>query len=205
MTNYIGNKRSTSGLVESIEQIATRFDARRHAMVKLEVQAFLSLSRRYLTAAAAVTSAEKKEAAARSALADADAERDSVIDRIDRALIGAGADKKNSFKQFNLPSPALVKRAALEKEEQFTATLIKAIGATLPKEASALSAANAKVAARQIARDAAVKAAITARAQRDALDRPTRAALSVLKLQVKTAEKLGLADAYREFFASDAP
>ena len=206
MAVYVGNKSNPGSLVETIEHIKISFDPVRHAPVKAQVQAFLSQARAYVAAANAVTAAEKKETAARNALSVADAARDAAVDALDRKLIAGGADKKNSFKQFKLPAPAAVKAAALEKEGSLVAQLVKA-SAAHQQESRKLAASNASVATALTKKIAAEKASAKARAARDAKDRPTRAGLSVLKLQVKTAEKLGLVGAYKELFEipSDAP
>ncbi len=200
MAAYVGNKDNPGGLVASIEHIRTNFDPQRHAPVKAQVQAFLTQARAYLAAANAVIAAEKKETAARNALSDADAARDAAVDALDRKLIAAGADKKNSFKQYKLSPPAALKAAAIEKETPLVAQLVKAVSASHPQEARKLAVANAAVGAALTKKVAAEKASVKARAERDARDRPTRAGLSVLKLQVKTAEKLGLVGAYKELF-----
>jgi hypothetical protein len=206
MAAYVGNQSNPSSLVSSIEHIKTTFDPQRHAPVKAAVQAFLTQAKKYLAAANAVTAAEKKETAARNALSDADAARDAAVDAIDRKLIAAGADKKNSFKQYKLPPPAAVKAAVIEKESALVAQLVKAVAEHL-QESRKLAASNAAVATALTKKLAAEKASVKARAERDAKDRPTRAGLSVLKLQVKTAEKLGLVGAYKELFEipSEAP
>lgn len=207
MAAYVGNQNNPGSLVATIEHIKTNFDPVRHAPVKAQVQAFLTQAKKYLVAANAVIAAEKKETAARNALAEADATRDGAIDQADRELIAAGADKRNSFKQYKLPPPAEVKSASIENEAPLAARLAKAIAAKHPRAARDLTAANTAVDAAATKKIAAEKASVKARAERDARDRPTRAGLSVLKLQVKTAEKQGLVGVYKELFEipSEAP
>ncbi len=68
----------------------------------------------------------------------------------------------------------------------------------------ALARANGAVQPKEAALKAAIAASTKARAERDALDRPLRRSLSVLKLRTRAAETEGASGLYAELFATEA-
>ena len=210
MAVYVGSKQNPGGVIEAGEHVKANFLATRHQAVSKEVKVFLGAAARFAKASRVAEAADKKEDAAREALSEADAARDAALRQLDRKLIDAGEPKANSFKGYGFSAPSRIAGLSFAEETKVVARLVKAVsgrksqGSGVKLAATALSKSNDAVIAAEARVLAAASVASKARAARDALDRPTRAALSVLKLQVKVAEKLGLTGAYAELFATEA-
>jgi len=89
------------------------------------------------------------------------------------------------------------------------AALIKAVLKSTPPQdvvagVKALTRANAAVPAKEAATKAAITKSAKARASRDALERPVRRGLSILKLRTRAAERENTPGLYDELFAGDA-
>lgn len=192
------------------EQLKRYFNPTNHAVVAAEMKAYLGLYAKYAAKQKAVDSAEAKEAKAREALGEADTVRDDAVLSLDLALINDGASKQNSFKQFGAPAPSAFVTLAVEKEsaavKALVAKVMKSKSASKPvlAAAKALAAANARVAPKEAALKAAVAGSTNARIDRNAIDRPLRRALSVLKLRTRAAETEGASGLYAELFATEA-
>lgn len=209
MASYVGSQRNPGHLLEVGEHVKRTFEPSRHKPVAAEVKAFLSTWARYAAASKVRDAAFAKEEAARAALAEADAARDAAVRALDRALIGAGEHRTNPFKRFGAPAASRLVQLRYADETKAIQQLVKAVSAARPlaaevkKAAQALSRANEAVITAERTVTTAAAAASSALQARDAFDRPVRAALSVLKLQVRVAEKLGLAGAYAELFSTE--
>lgn len=210
MAVYVGNNSNVGTMVNAGEHVKANFLSTRHQSVGKEVKAYLTAWAKFAKAARVAEAADKKEDAAREALSEVDAARDDALRQLDRKLIDAGESKANSFKSYGFIAPSRIASLSHAEESKVVAKLVKAVlgrkgqGGGVKVAANALSKSNEAVGAAEARVLAASSAASKARAARDALDRPTRAALSVLKLQVKVAEKLGLTGAYAELFATEA-
>lgn len=192
------------------EQLKRYFNPTAHAVVAAEMKAYLGLYAKYAAKQKAVEAAEAKEAKAREALGEADTLRDDAVLALDLALMNDGASKQNSFKQFGAPAPSAFVTLAVEKESAAVKALVakvtksKTASKAVLAAAKALAAANAKVAPKEAALKAAIAVSTNARIDRNALDRPLRRALSVLKLRARMAETAGASGLYAELFATEA-
>lgn len=207
MASYVGSQRNPGHLIEVGERVKSAFHAVRHKALATDVKKFLAEWSRYVAAQKSRDAALAKEDAARSQLADADAARDAAVLVLDRTLIGDGAPKKNSFKRFGGVSPSRLVALRYADESKAVHALVKAVlaqkdvSAAVTKAAKSLMKANETVVAAEARVEALVEVSTKTLRARDAVDRPLRAALSVLKLQVRLAEQLGLQNAYVELFA----
>lgn len=204
MASYVGNSGSAKAVLEAIARVREGFVPARHAEFASEARAFLAAGAGYEKLSKAVDGPAEKEEAAARALADADAARDLAVVALDRKLIGQGERKQNSFKRFGVPSLSQVISAAYASETRLVEKLAKATAKVAPKESAELAKRNAEVKAAETKLDSARAATAAARLARDTEERRVRAALAILKLRVKLAEKLGAPGVYAELFAVDA-
>jgi hypothetical protein len=204
MASYVGKSGSPKSVVEAIARVREGFVPSRHAEFATEAKTFLAAGAGYEKLEKAVDGPAAKEEAAAQALADADAARDLAVVALDRKLIAQGENKLNSFKRFGLPSISKVIGAAYDDETRLVEKLAKAAAKRAPKECAELGERNAAVKAAQAKLDAARAVANKARLKRDTEERRVRAALAILKLRVRLAEKLGAPGVYDELFAVEA-
>lgn len=207
MASYVGSQRNPGHLFATGEHVKRAFNAARHKVVAREVKTFLSRWARYAAGSKRADAAAAREDTARSALADADAARDAAVIGLDRALIVAGEHRMNPFKRFGAPSASRLVQLRYAEATKVVAALVRAVlaqqtvAADVKKAATALLRANDAVRAAEAHVASVANDTVAARLSRDAFDRPLRAALSILKLQVRIAEKSGLPNAYAELFA----
>jgi hypothetical protein len=209
MAQYLGRNENNSAQLDDGDQISLRFDVKRHAAIAKPVKAYLALHRKFANAMRAVDAALAREEAARQALAEADTLRDDATLQLDRVLIGGGAPKANSFKAFGGAPPAKFIDLAVEKQtaavKALTTKILKAKpDAKVAAAVKRLVKANDAVAPKEAKLKAAESETTKARRERDAMERPLRRALSVLKLRARIAELEGATGIYDELFATEA-
>lgn len=208
MAAYVGNRNNPGDVIAAGAQVQATFLPGEHQVIAKEVKTYLSAAARFATAAKTAEASATKEDATRAALAEADAERDEALRALDRKLIDAGAPKANAFKSYGFEAPSRIANKSFAEETKLVAKLVKAVlgrkgqAAGVVAAAKALLKSNDAVLAAEARVEVAAEATARARAARDAIDCPTRGALSVLKLQVRLAEKQGLVGAYAQLFAT---
>jgi hypothetical protein len=211
MGTYIGSIDSMKGLIAAGDRVRERFDASLHGGIAADVKKYLAWHTRYVARAQREEQTQAQLEAARGELADADAIRDEATLALDRALIADGAPKANSFKAWGAPAPSRFIDAPIAEQGKLVRGLVaklkraKATSPAVKASVKGLEKANNAIDPRVTRVKALAQALEVARKERDALERPMRRALSVLKLRTRAAELEGAPGLFAELFANDAP